>query len=532
MLLIHGLVIKKNILLVLIGYPCKTKTKKPINLFLIKKKKYALIFNGEIFNFKELIVKYLTSENFETKSDTEVLFKLLIKFKDKVLNEIEGFFSFAFFDFDDDYFLLARDRFGIKPLYYFAENDCLYFASTFKALNSISSNSNKNLDSFLSFFLLGSIAGPNTTNKNIYQLEPGSFMINKNRKISIHNYYSLIPRLLENKYKNTNLEEIVNYLKYVIKKYSISEADKSLMLSSGIDSNILYSELNKINTYTLIFDDKNIFSESKLIKQSDNNYILNSNYSFNNFGIIDDFINEMEQPSIDGLNTYLITKMIKQHNPNNKVCLSGLGLDELLQGYKYKKKVFYSNLLLYCPKILYHFFKYFLKNLDKKNYIKAFNSNNHFKNYLLFRLITPFEYLNNIFSFKELEIAFNSFYEMFNNKINNIKNYTTKQDEVFDLLNFEFYLKDQLLKDGDNMSMSNSIELRFPFLEHNLVEMLLTFKKDNSLNKANFAHYFVKDKKILTKAKTGFSFPIQLSKNMHLPKYFDYQSKILNKFLN
>ena len=65
----------------------------------------------------------------------------------------------------------------------------------------------------------------------------------------------------------------------------------------------------------------------------------------NDSSIRDDFINEMEQPSIDGLNTYLITKMIKQHNPNNNVCLSGLGLDELLQGYKYKK-VFYSNIYL------------------------------------------------------------------------------------------------------------------------------------------------------------------------------------------
>ena len=85
------------------------------------------------------------------------------------------------------------------------------------------------------------------------------------------------------------------------------------MLSSGIDSNILYSQLNKINTYTLIFNNKNIFSESKFIKQSNNNYILNSKYSLNDSSIRDDFIND-GTTSIDGLNTYLITKMIKQHN--------------------------------------------------------------------------------------------------------------------------------------------------------------------------------------------------------------------------
>ena len=219
------------------------------------------------------------------------------------------------------------------------------------------------------------------------------------------------------------------------------------------------------------------------------------------------------------------------YGPNNNVCLSGLGLDELLQGYKYKKKVFYSNILLYCPKFLYNNLKHFLKNLDKKNYTEAFKSNKYFKNYLLFRLITPFEYLKHIYSSKELKIAFNNFYETFHKKINDIKNYTTKHDEVFDLLNFEFYLKDQLLKDGDNMSMSNSIELRFPFLEHNLVEMLLTFKKYNNLNKTNLASHFIKDKKILSKAKTGFSFPILLSENKDLPKYFDYQSKILHKFI-
>ena len=501
--------------------------------FFSKDKSQALIFNGEIFNFKELKNKYLSEENFLTNSDTEVLFKLLIKFDENIVNELEGFFSFAYFDFNKNYFFLARDRYGIKPLYYLIKNEILYFASTFKIINNICNSNELDLTSTVSFFLLGSIIGTNTTNRKIKQLEPGGILNNKNNKFNFYNFYSFYQALSKSFYNNISLEDIYSYLDFVVKKYCLSEADLSLMLSSGIDSNILYELMDdNIKTYTLSFKNENIFPEDKFIQLKKNNIRIKYDYQSDKDQVFNQYIQSMEQPSIDGLNIFIITKLIKQYNFKNKVCITGLGLDELLNGYSNSNKILISNIIFFITKYIgKNFFNKFLKNMNPKFYSSFFKKNQNFKHFILFRLITPFEYLKSSYNFKELKDSFEILYENFNNKLNLINQVSSDDELIFDLLNFEFYLKNQLLKDGDNMSMSNSIELRFPYLEHNFVEKIYNFRRTNILNKKIFAKKFPIGKEILRKKKTGFSVPIDVSNNDVLPKYFNYQNKIFNKFL-
>ena len=162
--------------------------------------------------------------------------------------------------------------------------------------------------------------------------------------------------------------------------------------------------------------------------------------------------------------------------------------------------------------------------------IVILKKNINFKNYILFRLVTPFEYLSKTYDYNELKRSYEEIFSIFDDKIKRLKEFTNNNKLIFDLLNFEFYLKDQLLKDGDNMSMSNSIELRFPFLEHNFVEQIFSYRKFNNLDKRILANKFIKDKRIINKKKTGFSFPIQVSNEKNKPIYFDYQNFILKKF--
>ncbi len=500
--------------------------------FFSKDKKQALIFNGEIFNFNELKKKYLFSINLKTNSDTEVLFELLIIYGESIVKELEGFFSFAFFNFNNNKFFLARDRFGIKPLYYFIEKKILYFASTFKILNKLCNTNAFDLTSEVSFYLFGSIYGNKTSNKKIKQINPGTILNNKTEELENYSYYSLNDRLINNQHKNISVEQIYSNLDYIMEKYSVSQADWSLMLSSGVDSNIIKNILNnKVTTYTLLFHDHKIYSEETLIEKSKNNIFLEFDYMKQKEYVIDDYIRSMEQPTIDGLNIFIITKLIKKYNNKNKVCLTGLGLDELLNGYNPQKKILLSKMIFNLTKIIgNNFFNKYLKNMNPIEYDSYFKKNINFKNYILFRLVTPFEYLSKTYDYNELKRSYEEIFSIFDDKIKRLKEFTNNNKLIFDLLNFEFYLKDQLLKDGDNMSMSNSIELRFPFLEHNFVEQIFSYRKFNNLDKRILANKFIKDKRIINKKKTGFSFPIQVSNEKNKPIYFDYQNFILKKF--
>ena len=131
-------------------------------------KKYLLLFNGEIYNFKKLNDLYLSDKKFNTKSDTATLFNMLIKYKEKAVNYLDGMFSFVFFDFKKNKIIFARDRFGIKPLYYQRKNDTIAFSSEIKPLIKFFKNNEIDPNSTLDFFLKGSMDHDHKTFLKMY----------------------------------------------------------------------------------------------------------------------------------------------------------------------------------------------------------------------------------------------------------------------------------------------------------------------------------------------------------------------------
>ena len=319
---------------------------------------YVIIFNGEIYNFLE-IRKILLNKGykFKSKTDTEVVLYSFVEWGPKCLDKFRGIFAFCIYQKNNSKFFLARDRFGIKPLIYFYDGLSFYFSSEIKALVK-----NKEIDKSLNekaifdYFSYGSIFQPSTIYKKLNFLLPGHYMtIDKKKKFQIKKYYDL-EEIVKNNLYSYKTDEIHSLFKEKFNEISnynlVSDVDISAFLSGGLDSSsVVYSMQqisNKpISTYSVLFDDfKGILDETELAKKTANTIgtnhktlNINSNDVKNSF---DKFIDHIDQPSIDGFNTFMISKEVSKFH---KVAISGLGGDEIFGGYN-----FYKNIIRYSEK--------------------------------------------------------------------------------------------------------------------------------------------------------------------------------------
>ena len=267
-------------------------------------KNYIITYNGELFNKRFLIKKYLTSVKLNTNSDTEVILQLYINYGFKLLDFLDGMYSIAIYNLIDHQLFLARDPLGIKPLYYTIEDNFLFFSSSIK---SFYFKKKINNDAIIDYFSLGYIREPNTILDKVYSLEPGEFIIYKNSSIIKKKYFILKDIFLK------NTKDVSNEIENSVLKHYTSEVPSCLFLSSGTDSNIILSILkkNKINipTISISFEkdkkDQRINDEHETIKNIckelnvENYHSLitkNLSYSYNNL-----FLKEMDQPTTDGL---------------------------------------------------------------------------------------------------------------------------------------------------------------------------------------------------------------------------------------
>ena len=313
---------------------------------------FTIIFNGEIYNFLDVKEEIGNLYNFQTQSDTEVLLAGYINYGEKILEKINGCFSFAIYDKIKRKVFIARDRLGIKPLYYHFSTDFFIFSSEIRPI--ISTNLiNKKIDNLglKQLIKYQSSIAPNTILDDVKMLMPGShitlninhFDIN-NKKYWFMNYQNNNKNIIQNGIK----KEVYNKVSSAIKKRMISDVEVAAFLSGGIDSSIIVacmSNMNSekpINTFSLVHKD-NEFDESKYSDKIAK--IFNTNHykvEINN----DDLLNELfealksyDSPSADGLNSYIVSKKISDFGI--KVALSGLGGDELFGGYHTFKYWYY-----------------------------------------------------------------------------------------------------------------------------------------------------------------------------------------------
>lgn len=481
--------------------------------------KLQIVFNGEIYNFLELRHGLeRRGYEFKTRTDTEVILALYQEYGPKSFSMLRGMFAFAIWDSLIQKIFLVKDRYGIKPLYYYSDAEKLIFASTVKAIKQAGLIViEKDPKALIGFLLFGSVPLPLTTYKNISALPSGHYLersINGQEKLV--RYYEPLLAFQTKKQIcfDIAVREIRHRLEESIRLHLISDAPLGVFLSGGLDSSAIaaITSLKRekpITTLSVVFDEEG-FSEKfyqdlmvRKIKSVHREIKITARDFFDSF---EEIFKAMDQPTIDGVNTFFIAEAAR--HVGLKVVLSGLGGDEIFCGYSHLKRAPFLRGFQKLPYYLKMPLALFSGRYAK---VKYFLSSGLLNFYLGIRGLFATEEVANI-----LDINLSEVNDFLNFEMPNVK--TLNQLHPIDLLScleLKFYLQNQLLKDTDFMSMHYSIEVRVPFLDYPLVEYLSGLppflKLHPKINKPLLVEAVkgLIPEEILNRKKMGFTFPFE-----------------------
>lgn len=476
-----------------------------------KDKNVIIFFNGEIFNYKELIAKYL-GINKKIKSDTEVILQLYLKFGISFLNKLNGMFAISIYDKRKNLLYLIKDRFGIKPLYYSSIKKKIIFSSEINSIIKLLSRKKLNLQAVSNYLTMGFINSPNTIFQEIHKVEPATYLrINLlNLEILKKKWWKIdvSEKITRNSDKKLT-QKIEKQIIKSVKLWSVSDVPISFLLSGGFDSGLItaiYKKLVKKNTstYSYVFNSDKAYekwNESKTINDFLKKYKTNhTNYYFNKKKFINEFhniIKHLGEPFGGGLPSWYLLKDVSR---KHKVTLTGVGGDELFGNYNRPFKILSQNKDCYNYK---NFKKYYFYN---KFYLADHKFKKNYTNLNLSELDDP-----SLKYFKQFKLRKEKF-----SKMNNLS-----------LIDFDLGLSDDYLYYNDRFSMAHSVELRTPYLDHELVELIFSIPATKRINDKIYKPILRKiSKKYLPSSyfkqeKKGFSVP--LSEVMRK----DYKNKVL-----
>lgn len=496
-----------------------------------KQEKIWLVFNGEIYNFQELREE-LVSQGIEFKSqtDTEVIIHLYDKYGLDFLNKLNGMFALAIFDKAKNQLCLARDRFGEKPLYYRLLNGTLLFGSELKALQKHPDfKSELDLESLNQYLQFEYVPTPRTIFKNTSKLEPGSYLVYNGQEMKKGYFWNL--DFKKKKISKTKAEnEFEEKLERAVKTRMVSDVPLGIFLSGGIDSSAIayFAQKNsneKVHTFSIGFEEKS-FDESSYARLVSNflgtihhEHIIRTKDCLN---VIPEIYSKLDEPMADPsiLPSFLLSKFAKE---KITVALGGDGGDELLCGYDTFVAEYYSPLFNILPASLKTLFSKASSLLPTSftNISLDFKIKKFFSGFSAPDEHRHFYWLGS-FNKKEREKLFkkehweklkekNEFKIVDSySKLYSLKN---KWDKLIALY-LRSYLMDDILVKMDRASMFNSLEVRTPFLDFELVEFLNSlpakFKIKRGKTKIILKNILKNKipKEILKRRKKGFGIPL------------------------
>lgn len=493
----------------------------------------AITYNGEIYNFQELR-KDLEKRGykFKTKTDTEVILALYAEYGEKSFAMLRGMFAFGLWDGERQKLFLVKDRYSIKPLYYCSDDEKLIFASTVKAI--IASGLvplQKNSQAYIGFLLFGSVPLPMTTIKNVFAIPAGHYLVRESddsqKLIQYYNpleFTSSGGVMMNHNNESINpTQNIRNLLEESVRLHLISDASLGVFLSGGLDSSVIASLAAKnrekpITTLSIIFDEPE-FSEQKyqrLVAQkikSDHREIKIAKKDF--FDSYEEFFSAMDQPTLDGVNSFFVAKAAKQ--AGLKAVLSGLGADEIFLGYPHFRRAELLRKIQNLPKIFKSPLKLMSLFGDRYSKLSYFTNDDILSFYLGIRgLFTPQETARILdINLSEVENFINKFLYSASPACRTEHLVASLGVDLLSYLELKFYLQNQLLKDTDFMSMYHSVEVRVPFLDHPLVEYISGLPAEMKLGQEINKPLLVESARdllppeIFTRPKMGFTFPFQ-----------------------
>ncbi|TWI81429.1 asparagine synthase (glutamine-hydrolysing) [Lacibacter cauensis] len=476
----------------------------------------TIVFNGEIYNYKELratLQHY--GHTFRTESDTEVILKAYRQWGVDAFEYFNGMFALAIWDEGRQQLLLARDHAGIKPLYYYIDGKSLYFASEIRAFAHSGKNFAENSKWRSAFLTFGHLPEPITTLKDVVPLQKGTALL-----IDLPTLHVQEHRFFEWTFnaKLKQEEEAIKLLRETLEeavaRHLVADAPIGLFLSGGIDSSLLtliasHTRKDNLHTLSIVFNEQ-AFSEEKYQRL----IIEKTGAKHQSFLVTKDIFNQqladamqaMDQPTLDGINTYFISMYAKAYGL--KAVLSGLGADELFGGYPSFQQQKKMELVEKMPERLLRGLQHFPDHRVRKlSYIGMQNSA---AEYLSYRgIFTPVS-VASLLDASEAEIKddlaeLSAYYP-----VKDLKN-----GNRISWLETNFYMQNQLLKDSDFMSMWHGLEIRVPFLDKEVMLMAAAIDPAIKFKKVPPKYPLVKafehalPEAIWKRKKQGFTFPFE-----------------------
>lgn len=458
--------------------------------------RFTIVFNGEIFNYKEL-KKGLETEGvvFKTPSDTEVILEMYAKHGVSCLEKFNGFFAFAIYDSYKKELFLARDRMGIKPLYYCHEDSRFLFASELKSIQEFQINREIDFTSLKFYFQFNYIPVPNTIYKSVKKLDPGNYLIvNQTGKLKEDKFYK-IP--FTQQYSNISYVDAQSALKNVleksVEKRLISDVPLGSFLSGGIDSSIIATIASKykpnLNTFSIGFKDNPFFDETYyanlVAKKINSNHTVFSLTNHDLYEHLHEMLDYIDEPFADSsaIPVYILSKNTRK---KVTVALSGDGADELFGGYnkhfaefKARKNTVINNLISKAhplwklmPKSRNSAVQNLFRQLER--FSEGYKLTNQ-ERYWRWCSFESEEYVNSLLKFPE---------KINETEYSNVKskylNHFEESNDMNEVLyaDMKLVLVNDMLTKVDLMSMANSLEVRVPFLDHEVVNFAFSLQSD------------------------------------------------------
>ncbi|HEX8514881.1 MAG TPA: asparagine synthase (glutamine-hydrolyzing) [Bacteroidia bacterium] len=496
-------------------------------------KRYHIVYNGELYNYRQLkfeLQRVITGSGqqaylFQTNTDTEVIIAAYARWGADCLKRFNGMYAFAIWDILEKKLFIARDRLGIKPLYYFFTNGVFAFSSELRSLlagNIIPRRVDpEGLKDYLRY---QTVHAPNTMVKGVKMLMPGHCVTISDADVKIREYWSLTDNISEGS-KGKSYQEVCSdvnsLLTSAVERRLIADVPFGAFLSGGIDSSAVVGLMNKVSsekvrTFSVTFDESE-FSEAKYAQliakkfNTDHHEIKLSPADF--LKELPNALKAMDHPSGDGPNTYIVSKATKAAGIT--MALSGLGGDELFAGYD----VFKRSL-----------------ELNKKNWLNLVPRGVRSMGGSILTEMKKGVASEKIAALlRQPKINFDSFYALSRQVLmdeqiseilnagtlsgNSVSKIITDQDMTHlpqitkvSIAEISTYMQNILLRDTDQMSMALALEVRVPFIDYTLVEYVLgvpdKFKSTASPKKLLVDSLGdILPEEVVNRPKMGFTFP-------------------------
>ena len=498
--------------------------------------RYTIVFNGEIYNFKTLRSQLEEKGvQFRSHTDTEVLLYAYIHWGAYSLELLHGFFAFAIYDKEENSLFVARDRFGIKPLLYYVDEDRFLFASEMKSIIQYGIEKEINLTSLRNYLHLNYIPAPDTIFKNIYKLLPGHYLKVKDGKVEQECFYEIPKNYEEHPTQlsyQSQQEHLMDLMQKSVQKRLVADVPLGAFLSGGVDSSVVVAlaskEVEQLETFSIGYHDNPFFDETHyaetVAKHFNTKHTTFKLSQKDVYDVLFNVLDYMDEPFADSsaLPVYILSKYVKKHVT---VALSGDGADEMLGGYNKhwgEYRLRQGGLAASLVKKLLPLWKSLpqSRNGGFSNKVRQLvrfaegSKLNPKERYWAWAGYTKDQEVENLLHSKYRNQDLEDYKESKASLLKHLNDSSLEGMNEFFYTDMQLVLPNDMLIKVDWMSMANGLEVRVPFLDHDVVNFIFSLpissKIDKGIRKRIVQDAFmdILPKEIYNRPKHGFEVPL------------------------